>query len=39
MKKSLLLVTILVIVLAFSMVLFACNDNSTDGTDNAGAIE
>ena len=37
MKKSLLLVTILVIVLAFSMVLFACNDNSTDGTDNTDA--
>ena len=37
MKKSILLVAILVIVLAFSMVLIACNDNSTDGTDNTDA--
>ncbi|MBR6751540.1 MAG: leucine-rich repeat protein [Clostridia bacterium] len=37
MKKSILLVSILVIVLAFSMVLIACNDNSTDGTDNTDA--
>ena len=37
MKKSILLVAILVIVLAFSMVLISCNDNSTDGTDNTDA--
>ena len=37
MKKSILLVAILVIVLAFSMVLIACDDNSTDGTGNTDA--
>lgn len=37
MKKSILLVAILVIILAFSMGLIACNDNSTDGTGNTDA--
>ena len=37
MKKYFLLVAILVIVLAFSVVLVACNDDSTDSTDNTNS--